>query len=126
MGIFRRKQVPTLSATTFTTHGPFRFVVEDLFLIKQQPVFTGKVESGTVSAGADVVLHVGPRTLSGRVSHIEGFRKRIDSAGAGTYAGLFIDGIKAEDLSDGSDTLLADQFRGAVISPRRQLPPQEG
>lgn len=85
----------------------FRIVVEDVFSISGRgTVITGKIESGSVSVGDEVIIQ---RTDGSRqaavVSGIEMFRKLKDTAIAGENVGILLRNVRRNEIGRG-DVLL--------------------
>lgn len=80
--------------------GPFRMVVEDVFTITNRgTVATGRIDTGSVRVGQQVrILRAGTVLSSTTVTGVEMFRKVLDSASAGDYVGLLLDGVTGENV----------------------------
>ena len=90
-------------APTGDPNGPFELDVEDTFSIRGRgTVVTGRVTSGTVRPGDELVVE-GPRgTVRTRCKGVEMFRKVLDKAVAGDQVGLLLEGIEKDDVARGS------------------------
>ena len=77
--------------------------VEDVFSIRGRgTVVTGKVASGTVRIGDELVVD-GPRgSIRTKCKGVEMFRKLLDKAVAGDQVGLLLEGIEKDDVARGS------------------------
>lgn len=114
MGLFRRKP-EVIDATslmskvpTVTTAGDFRLTVEDVFSIRGRgTVVTGRVESGSISVGAEVQqIRIDAPVRTVRVRGIEMFRKVKEQAAEGENVGLLLDDIGRDDIIKG-DVLIS-------------------
>lgn len=85
---------------TSTVTGTFEMVVEDVFSIQGRgTVVTGKVSAGSLRVGQRVQLvRAGVVTATTSVTGIEQFRKVIDTAVAGDFVGLLLDGVSKADV----------------------------
>lgn len=84
----------------------FRMVVEDVFSIAGRgTVVTGKIDTGTVRPGDEVLIRGGGRDLKATVTSIESFRKVIASAQAGNTIGLLLQGIGRAQVERGFELL---------------------
>ncbi|MGW1681535.1 hypothetical protein [Saccharopolyspora sp. NPDC002376] len=93
MGLFSRHKEPTGPPQ------PFEFVVETVFSVPMRGlVFTGRVESGQVQQGQDAVLHLPAGKHTVQVKSIDVRRRSAAVAGAGEEAGIYLDGVTANDL----------------------------
>lgn len=81
---------------------PFLMPVEDVFIIAALgTVITGRIERGVIKQGEKVEI-VGIRdTKTSVVTGIELFRKLVDEGIPGDNVGLFLKGIKKEDIERG-------------------------
>jgi translation elongation factor EF-Tu-like GTPase len=84
-------------------NGAFELEVEDTFSIRGRgTVATGRVASGTVRPGDELVVE-GPRgTIRTRCKGVEMFRKMLDKAVAGDQVGLLLEGIEKDDIARGA------------------------
>lgn len=83
--------------------GPFRMVVEDIFHITGRgAVATGKIEAGSVTVGQQVrVVRAGAELGTTKVTGVEMFRKKLDTASAGDNVGLLMGGGAGEGVQAG-------------------------
>ena len=81
---------------------PFLMPVEDVFFIAALgTVITGRIERGVIKQGEKVEI-VGIRdTKTSVVIRIESFRQLVDEGRPGDNVGLFLKGIKKEDIERG-------------------------
>ena len=87
---------------TYANEGNFMFTVEDVFMIKNRgTVVTGVIESGIISTGDTVTLNGKKKSGKYTIAGIESFRKVIQTASMGDNVGLFLAGIKKEELCRG-------------------------
>jgi elongation factor Tu len=84
-------------------NGPFELDVEDTFSIRGRgTIVTGRIASGTVRPGDELVVE-GPRgTIRTRCKGVEMFRKVLDKAVAGDQVGLLLEGIEKDDVARGT------------------------
>ena len=82
------------------TSGSFELVVEDVFSITGRgTVVTGKVSSGTINVGDEVLIfNNGIRT---KVTGIEMFRKQCDNATVGDNVGILLNDVSRDDVERG-------------------------
>jgi len=96
------------AATPGDPNGPFVLDVEDTFSIRGRgTVVTGRITSGTVRPGDELVVEGASGTKRTRCKGVEMFRKVLDKAVAGDQVGLLLDGIEKDDVARG------DRVRGA-------------
>ena len=89
-----------------STDPSFRMTVEDVFSIKGRgTVVTGKIESGTVKVGDEIVIQGKSGEVKTTVTGIEMFRKAMSQASAGDNVGLLLKNIAKPDVQRG-DVLL--------------------
>ncbi|MFZ1042059.1 MAG: EF-Tu/IF-2/RF-3 family GTPase [Anaerolineales bacterium] len=89
-----------------TTDPSFRMTVEDVFSIKGRgTVVTGKIETGTVKVGDEIVIQGKSGELKAVVTGVEMFRKTMNQANAGDNIGLLLKNIAKPDVQQG-DLLL--------------------
>lgn len=83
--------------------GPFRFEVEDVFvIIGRGVVATGRIASGRIAVGQVVTIErSGAVMAEWEVGGIEKFRATTDSAVAGENVGLLFGSIGKDDLQRG-------------------------
>ena len=84
-------------------YGDFRIKIEDVFYIHGRGVVvTGRVESGEVKLGDQVILHRKDNSeILVVIKGIEQFRKHKKSAAEGENVGLLLGDINKEDVSAG-------------------------
>jgi len=82
---------------------PFLMPVEDVFSITGRgTVATGRIETGIINSGEEVVLlGMGDENLKSVVTGVEMFRKILDRGEAGDNVGLLLRGIEKTDVSRG-------------------------
>jgi translation elongation factor EF-1alpha len=68
---------------------PLRFVVQDIYKVDSDKVVVGRVESGTVRRGDDVVFH--PSGMRGKVNKIKVFGNELEKAESGDSIGITTD-----------------------------------
>ena len=84
------------------TGSGFRMTVEDVFIIRGRgTVVTGRVASGTLHIGDQVVVYRGNTTRKAVVTGIEMFRKMLDHAKAGDNVGLLFKDLTRDDIQRG-------------------------
>jgi translation elongation factor EF-Tu-like GTPase len=86
----------------------FRLTVTDVFAIKGRgTVVTGAVEAGSISVGADIAISRNGQPLRRtKVTGVEMFRTKLDTAVAGQHVGLLLDQVERDDVAAG-DVLTA-------------------
>lgn len=78
----------------------FEFEVEDVFnIIGRGTVVTGKVLSGSIKVGEEVLIF--DNGLRTTITGIEKFRKSLDVAQAGDNVGMLLSGISRDDVEKG-------------------------
>lgn len=65
---------------------PLRFVVQDTYTVDSQPVIVGRVESGTLQKGDEVIFQ--PSGAKGEIEKIKVFQHETDKAEAGDSIGI--------------------------------------
>lgn len=65
---------------------PLRFVVQDTYLVDSAKVIVGRIESGIMQKGDEVVFH--PSGVKGKIDKIKVFQGELDSAEAGDCVGI--------------------------------------
>jgi len=68
---------------------PLRFVVQDNYTVNSDRIIVGRVESGILHKGDEVVFQ--PSTVKGKVEDIRVFNGKLEKAQAGDSIGLIID-----------------------------------
>ena len=80
----------------------FRMTVEDVFSIKGRgTVVTGRIETGTVRVGDEIILQGRNGEKRIIVSGIEMFRKTMNQAGTGDNVGLLLKDVDRADVQQG-------------------------
>ena len=77
---------------------PFRFPVQDVYEIDGQKVIVGRVSSGTIKSGGEVLCL--PRRENARVVSIMVFGKHLSKAPEGKNIGLVLDGVPSIKRGD--------------------------
>ena len=89
-----------------STDPSFRMTVEDVFSIKGRgTVVTGKIETGTIKVGDEIVIQGKSGEVKTTVTGVEMFRKMTAQASAGDNVGLLLKNIAKPDVQPG-DVLL--------------------
>ncbi len=84
----------------------FRMVVQDVFSIaKRGTVVTGKIETGTLKVGDEVMIRGRGSEKKAVVSGIEAFRKTLQQADQGDTVGVLLKDIAREDVQTGDELL---------------------
>ena len=87
-----------------TTDPSFRMIVEDVFSIRNRgTVVTGKIETGTLKVGDDIVIRGRNGEKTTIVTGIESFRKVLDQANPGVMVGILLKDISREDIQHGDE-----------------------
>ena len=82
-----------------STDPSFRMTVEDVFSIKGRgTVVTGKIETGTIKVGDEIVIQGKSGELKTTVTGVEMFRKMTAQANAGDNVGLLLKNIAKPDV----------------------------
>jgi len=68
---------------------PLRFVVQDIYQVDSDKLIVGRVESGTMQKGDDVIFH--PSGAKGKVSRIKVFGNELERADTGDSIGIIAD-----------------------------------
>lgn len=80
---------------------PFLMAIEDIFTIQGRgTVLTGKVESGTITVGAEVEI-VGAKTLKTVCTGLEMYHKVLDSAQVGENVGALVRNVRKDEVRRG-------------------------
>ena len=78
----------------------FEMEVEDVFsIIGRGTVVTGKVSSGTINVGDEVLIF--NNGISTKVTGIEMFRKQCDNATVGDNVGILLNDVSRDDVERG-------------------------
>jgi len=89
-----------------TTDPSFRMIVEDVFSIRNRgTVVTGKIETGTLKVGDEIVIRGRNGEKTTTVTGIESFRKVLDQANPGVMVGILLKDISREDIQHGDEIL---------------------
>ena len=89
-----------------TTDPSFHMIVEDVFFIRNRgTVVTGKIETGTLKVGDQVVIHGRNGEKTTTVTGIEAFHKVLDQANPGDPVGILLKDISREDIQKGDEIL---------------------
>ena len=95
---------------------PLRFVVQDVYLLGSEKVVVGRVESGTLRRGDELILQ--PSRVKGRVEKIKVFPKEVEAARLGDSIGVVV-GCEARRGDVGGHTgnppTSVDRFLGEVV-----------
>ena len=92
-----------------TTDPTFHMIVEDVFSIRNRgTVVTGKIETGILKVGDQVVIRGVNGEKTTTVSGIESFRKALNQANPGDTVGLLLKDLSKQDIQHG-DEILAPQ-----------------
>ena len=92
-----------------TTDPSFYMIVEDVFMIRGRgTVVTGKIETGILKVGDDVVIKEANGQKTPTVTGIESFRKALNQANPGDTVGLLLKDLSKQDIQHG-DEILAPQ-----------------
>lgn len=84
------------------TGGPFQMTVEDVFSIRGRgTIVTGRVASGTLRVGDEIVITRGNKTRKTTVTGIEMFHKILDHASSGDNVGVQLKDVGSNDVQRG-------------------------
>ena len=95
---------------------PLRFVVQDIYSLDSEKVTVGRVESGTMRKGEELVFQ--PSGVKGRVKRIEVFPGEVEEAGAGHSVGIVLGcEVKRGNVGGhpGDPPIPVDRFLGEVV-----------
>ena len=107
------------SATDAELARPFRMEIEDVFSISGRgTVVTGRIEAGRITVGDVVDVVSRGDSLRSRVTGIEMFRSKANSARAGDNVGILLDGVGRDEVSRGD---LVVQFGSVETSLMREV-----
>jgi elongation factor Tu len=89
-----------------TTDPTFHMIVEDVFSIRNRgTVVTGKIETGTLKVGDQVVIRGVNGEKATTVTGIESFRKAQEQANPGDPVGLLLKDLSKQDVQHGDEIL---------------------
>lgn len=92
------------------TDPTFRMIVQDVFSIKGRgTIITGRIESGTITVGNEILLQGKNSIKTTVVSGIEVRRKVNGHAKTGDDVGILLKNIEKEDVQQG-DILSGSEF----------------
>jgi len=92
-----------------TTDPTFHMIVEDVFSIRNRgTVVTGKIETGILKVGDQVVIRGVNGEKTTTVSGIESFRKAQDQANPGDTVGLLLKDLSKQDIQHGDEILSSE------------------
>ncbi len=84
------------------TDPTFRMTVQDVFFIKSRgTVVTGRVESGTLSVGDEILILGRGINRTAAVAGVESNRKVVTQVRAGDNAGILFKDLTNEDVQQG-------------------------
>ncbi len=82
----------------------FHMIIEDVFSIRGRgTVVTGKVDTGTLKVGDEVVIRGAKGDKKTVVTGIEAFRKMLEQANLGDAVGILLRDIAREDIGKGDE-----------------------
>ena len=88
------------------TDPSFHMIVEDVFMIRGRgTVVKGKIETGTLRVGDQVVVKGQNGEKTTTFTGIESFRKALDKANAGDNVGLLLKDLTKQDVQHGDEIL---------------------
>jgi len=89
-----------------TTDPSFHMIIEDVFMIRGRgTVVTGKIETGILRVGDQVVVKGSNGEKTTTVTGIEAFRKTLDQANPGDNVGLLLKDLTKQDVQHGDEIL---------------------
>jgi elongation factor Tu len=89
-----------------TTDPNFHMLVEDVFAIRNRgTVVTGKIDSGTLKVGDEIIIRGGNGEKTTTVTGIEMFRKVLDQVKEGDVVGILLKDIARTDIQRGDELL---------------------
>ncbi len=87
----------------------FHMHVADVFSIRDRgTVVTGKIETGTLRPGDEVVIRGQNGDKRTVVTGIEAFKKTLDQANPGDMVGILLKDISRQDVQQGDELLSPD------------------
>jgi elongation factor Tu len=87
----------------------FHMQVQDVFSIRNRStVLTGKIDTGTLRTGDEVVIRSRNGDKRAVVAGIEAFKKTLDQANAGHTVGILLAEISKADVQPGDELLSPD------------------
>ena len=87
----------------------FHMQVQDVFSIRNRgTVLTGKIDTGTLRTGDEVVIRGGNGDKRALVTGIEAFKKTLDQASAGDTVGSLLEKLLKADVQPGDELLSPD------------------
>lgn len=91
---------PTTEKFVYDKEGDFLLTVEDVFTITGRgTVATGRIQRGTIKVGDTVeIIGEGATPITTTVTEIEMFRETLDEAYAGDNVGIYLDGVRRNDI----------------------------
>jgi elongation factor Tu len=85
-----------------STDPSFRMTVEDVFSIRGRgTVVTGRIESGMLRVGDELLIYRGDASRTTVVNGIEAFRKTLKEAKAGDNVGVLLRDVTKDDVAHG-------------------------
>ncbi len=97
---------PWLSGAKQVDDSDFQMTVDDVMTVSGRgTVALGEVQRGTVCVGDQIVISGRHGRLTARVRGLEKFHEILDTAHAGEYIGLTLEGVSKEQVEKG-DILL--------------------
>jgi translation elongation factor EF-Tu-like GTPase len=99
----RLQDTPLSSPQDSLPVGSFGLTVEDVFSITGRgTVVTGRVQTGTVTVGEQVLIsRAGQPLVQVEVTGVEMFRKIVRTASAGDNVGLLLRGVERDQVARG-------------------------
>ena len=90
----------------------FHMLVDDVFSIRNRgTVVTGKIDTGTLRPGDEVVIRGENRDMRAVVTGIEAFKKTLDQANQSDMVGILLAQISGDDVKQGNELLSPDSGR---------------
>jgi len=87
-----------------TTDPSFHMTVEDVFKIRGRgTVVTGKIETGTLRVGDEVVIKGANGQKTTTITGIESFRKALNQANPEDTVGLLLKDLSKQDVQHGDE-----------------------
>ena len=84
----------------------FHMVVEDVFSIRNRgTVVTGRIDTGTLKTGDEVVVRGRNGDKKTTVTGIEAFRKVMDQANVGENVGILLKDLTRQDVQKGDEII---------------------
>ena len=90
----------------------FHMLIDDVFSIRnRRTVVTGKIDTGTLKPGDEVLIRGENGDKRVVVTGIEAFKKTLDQANQSDMVGILLAQISGDDVKQGNELLSPDSGR---------------